>query len=342
MTGEKKTRPQIRLSGLALVLLMAACYLYGVMIYLKLPHNPCTSVFLSGNCPGTAQVQRILENNEEQEQPLELCFLTGGGIEGVSRKAYARQAEVMAVGLQGNATLYDWRCQGLGEADYEGCIIDRNTAVALFGSAKAEGGSLEYQDRTYVVRKVANWQQPILVYRPEQKENVYTTMYVKPKAGESKGNAAKKALMSCGLSGTVSGESVSRPILLLFLLLLPAVIGVRLIKAAFFSRKGLSKSQPEYWLWTAFVLLPLLAGAFLLVKYVRISPDWIPGKWSDFSFWAKKWTELKNGFFWYLLMPKAIWQAEGILMAVKGSTAAVFSLIAYFLCIRKTECRNLE
>lgn len=340
MTGKTKARPQLHLGSLALALLAAACYLYGVMVYLKLPENSCAAVFLSGNCPATAEVQRILGSNAEQETPLELCFLTGGGIENVSRKAYARQTEAMAVGLQGDASLYDWRCRGLGEEDYEGCIIDRSTAVALFGSAQAEGGSLEYQDRTYVVRKVTNWQQPMLVYRPEQTENVYTTMYVKPKAGESKGSAAKKALMSCGLSGTVSGGSASRPILFLALLLLPAAIGIRLIKTAAVSRKGLSKSQPEYWLWTVLLLLPVLAAAFLLTKYVRISPDWIPGKWSDFSFWSKKWSELKNGLFWYLIMPKAIWQAEGILMAAKGCAAAVVALAAYFLCIRKK--RNTE
>ncbi len=187
--------------------------------------------------------------------------------------------------------------------------------MALFGSAQAEGGSLEYQDRTYVVRKVTNWQQPMLVYRPEQTENVYTTMYVKPKAGESKGSAAKKALMSCGLSGTVSGGSASRPILFLALLLLPAAIGIRLIKTAAVSRKGLSKSQPEYWLDSAFASR---SGGGISPDKIRADlPDWIPGKWSDFSFWSKKWSELKNGFFWYLIMPKAIWQAEGILMAAK-------------------------
>ena len=217
----------------------------------------------------------------------------------------------------------------LEKEDYEGCIIDRSTAVALFGSAQAEGGSLEYQDRTYVVRKVTNWQQPMLVYRPEQTENVYTTMYVKPKAGESKGSAAKKALMSCGLSGTVSGGSASRPILFLALLLPPAAIGIRLIKTAAVSRKGLSKSQPEYWLGQCF--FASRSGGGISPDKIRADlPDWIPGKWSDFSFWSKKWSELKNGFFWYLIMPKAIWQAEGILMAAKGCAAAVVALAAYF------------
>lgn len=320
---------------LALMLLAAVCYLYGLMLYLKIPDSRTVTVFLSGNCPEQETVKEILRAEQEKESPRQLCFFSGGGIAPLSKEEYARQTEVLVVGLMGKATLYDWRCQGLAQEDYTGCIIDRKTALALFGSARAEGGTLTYQGKIYVVRRVVNWQQQMMVYRPENETDIYTQLYLLPENGESKNVAVREILMSCGLSGTLSQEGAERSVTLGCLLLLPMALGIGLVKTAHDNRRAFTKKQWEYWLWTALLLLPVAAGVFLLWRTVQIPPDWIPGKWSDFGFWAEKWKELKQGFFWYLVMPKSVWQAESVLVAAKGCAAAVFSLLLYIFFIKR-------
>lgn len=313
----------------ALALLTAGFYLYGMLLYLKIPDSRAAVVFLSGSCPKQEQVKEILEAEEEKESPRRLCFFFDGGIETLSREEYARQTEALAVGVTGDAVLYDWRCQGLAREDYEGCVIDRKTALDLFGSVRAEGGTLTCRGNTYVVRRVVSWQQQMIVYRPETETEVSTQLYVLPENGESKKAAVRETLMSCGLSGTLAQEGGERIAALCCLMLLPAGLGAGLLRAALENRRAFHPGQWEYWLWSILLLLPLAVGAVLLWRTVRIPPDWIPGKWSDFDFWSEKWKELKQGFFWYLVTPKSVWQAEGLLTAGKSCAAAVVSLLLY-------------
>lgn len=74
---------------------------------------------------------------------------------------------------------------------------------------------------------------------------------------------------------------------------------------------------------------------------MEFSKDWIPGKWSDFSFWSEKWKELSEGFQMYLILPKTPAETEQIVKAVQAGAAFLGTLLLCLLgrsvIMRKTK-----
>lgn len=78
----------------------------------------------------------------------------------------------------------------------------------------------------------------------------------------------------------------------------------------------------------AFLLRNGLSG--ISTQNMELSKDWIPGKWSDFSFWSEKWKELSESFQMYLILPKTPEEAEQI---VRGFQAGAAFLGTLLLCL---------
>lgn len=78
----------------------------------------------------------------------------------------------------------------------------------------------------------------------------------------------------------------------------------------------------------AFLLRNGLSG--ISTQNMELSKDWIPGKWSDFSFWSEKWKELSESFQMYLILPKTPEEAEQIVRVFQAGTAFLGTLL---LCL---------
>lgn len=78
----------------------------------------------------------------------------------------------------------------------------------------------------------------------------------------------------------------------------------------------------------AFLLRNGLSG--ISTQNMELSKDWIPGKWSDFSFWSEKWKELSEGFQMYLILPKTPEEAEQIVKVFQTGAAFLGTLL---LCL---------
>lgn len=89
----------------------------------------------------------------------------------------------------------------------------------------------------------------------------------------------------------------------------------------------------------AFLLRNGLTG--ISAQSMEFSKDWIPGKWSDFSFWSEKWKELSEGFQMYLILPKTPAETEQIVKAVQAGAAFLGTLLLCLLgrsvIMRKTK-----
>lgn len=88
----------------------------------------------------------------------------------------------------------------------------------------------------------------------------------------------------------------------------------------------------------AFLLRNGLSG--ISTQNMELSKDWIPGKWSDFSFWSEKWKELSESFQMYLILPKTPEEAEQIVRVFQAGAAFLGTLLLCLLgrsvIIRKT------
>ena len=77
-----------------------------------------------------------------------------------------------------------------------------------------------------------------------------------------------------------------------------------------------------------FLLRNGLSG--ISTQNMELSKDWIPGKWSDFSFWSEKWKELSESFQMYLILPKTPEEAEQIVRVFQAGAAFLGTLL---LCL---------
>lgn len=295
-------------------LLVLLFYMEGAKLYLALEPLYGIPVFFTDTWPDGQEVTRILETEKEKELPADLCFYHDGGLVTLHEEGYGRQAQAAAAGIQGAAFLYDRRANGFAENDRNGCMIDEQTARELFGTTEAVGRNVAWGEESFQIREILPLKERIFLYHPKEKDAEYTRIFVGQKEGESVRNTVSQVLMSYGLDGMiVEGESL-KLISLLGMLLVPLALFVFL-----FSYLGKGSR----------VLLAVLL-AVLIWRTVRIPLDWLPGRWSDFSFYPQRIGEETEKLRLYLFLPKTAVQTENFIRICKS---VLCSAAAFVLCL---------
>ena len=309
-----------------------ALIFYGaaVFFFCQIQREPSVTVFLSDFFPDGNQAEDILKSMEKTEQQDRgLCFFREGGMETLEDPEYGRSTSAMTGEIVGDASLYDWRLAGLLSQDRQGCVLDRVSAVKLFGTEEAEGRWLLFQGKEYQVRKVLPWKQRMFLTASKDSTDTYDRVFVKRRDSEM-GKTTEQLLMGYGLSGTAVEGGFLRGTALMALLLFPAAAGWVLWKTARMEQKKYSFRQGDYWIWTGALLLLAVTGIMILWNTIRIPGDWIPSRWSDFTFWSERFFDAADNIRWFLMLPKTVLQTENIVFCIKS---LFFSLGAFFLFI---------
>lgn len=296
--------------------------------------NSSASICFSGTYPDRTMAEEILKDSREEENPTDICFYWDGGIRTAENSRLARKSQVMVVGLLGDASLYSWHCNALSLDDREGCILDKKTAVELFGSENCIGSTVKLGEKNYVVRKVVPWTQRVILFHPTEKELVFTRVFVRPKNGESQKKAADRFMMSYGLFGTLVEDEWPETVCKIALLFCTAVWTVLFFQflcvkqEKYVEQNEAGKHAVAYWLCSAGMLIAAGGLLFLSFRNVHVPADWLPDRWSDFEFWKRKISEEGENLCWYLILPKTVPQAERMMqvMRVLGFSAGAFLL----------------
>lgn len=328
-----KVRAFFRRHGkrLAVWLPVLIFYCSALLSYGEMQREPATVVFLSSAYPDQHSVKEILDQEAKADSPKDVCFYWDGGIKTVREPEFERQTQINAVGILGDAALYDWRINNFSEEDKEGCVLDEKTALELFKTRNAEGRTLLLQDREYQVRRVIPWGQRILLFRPTDASCVYTRVFVKLQNSGNRQKTAEQFLMSYGLAGTVVEERLLKGTALISLCLLPGAWFMTLWLRAVRERKQCVGEKAAYWLWTGICAALCMLIFTALWKYVRIPADWLPGKWSDFQFWPEKFQEESENLRLYLMMPKTVIQTENTIACFRTTVFSLAAFVIYLL-----------
>lgn len=154
--------------------------------------------------------------------------------------------------------------------------------MELFGSRNCVGGAVVLNDKTYLVRQAASWNMHRILIHPDAKDTIYTQVLVRPAKGQSKENAASGFLMSNGYFGTLVDdgwlENLTSWFPAAFVLLGSLLYSGNPWQAG--KRQSLFKMDLTAFLWGGCL--------FFLSGWITFPYDWLPDKWSDFSFWARK------------------------------------------------------
>lgn len=330
MSGRTQTALIKKGRVLVLWLLVFVSYFFSLKAYMSIVPSYGAPVFLADNWPDGVQAAEILKKEKEKEEPARLCFYYDGGLMTLYEKEYGRQTKVLAAGIQGDSSLYDWRMNSLDENDADGCIVDQKTARELFGSTSVIGREIILGEDSYQVRDVLPLKERIMLYHPKDRDAAYTKVFVGYKEGESIENTVSQFLMSYGLSGTaVEGEILENGALL-GLCLVPGLMFLAFFVSAGKEEKRCKEKKIDAWIWKGIRILLLAVLAWVLYKNIHIPAEWLPGKWSDFSFYPARLQEELVKLRLYLVLSRTVVQAENLILTGKS---IFLSVTSFFLCM---------
>lgn len=303
----------------------------GMKNYMNIGTSNTAVVELYGEYPSRQQAEEIRKNCQSADEVTDICFVADGGMETVENPELSRQITAQVTGVLGMAALYDRAGAALEERDETGCIIDRSLASALFGSQNCIGNQVLLREKIYQIRGIASWDQPVILVHFSEKEQLYTQVVIGQKLGQSAQNAASAFLMGNGLSGTLVDDSWLTMVSSLFpaLFLFFFAIWAGRWMEIFSGTEKLTRFQNAF-------LKILIWGCclFLISRLIFIPSDWLPDKWSDFSFWPEKIEKETQLLKWYLMLPKTMVQTERLINAVecmgKCTAAALMLLFSCF------------
>lgn len=282
---------------------------------------------ISGN-EAVSVIERSQEQEELKEEDNERItdFCIWGQKERaiLTNENLSRSILANVILMCGNPELLFQDCRVPGRDDLLGCLIDEESAWQLFGSSNVVDKEITYNGKKYTIRKVIPGAERIAAFQvsrqPRNKneggnENSLESLEadecqldrlaVSPPKGWT-AQALQEAWMNqYGFAVELLDMELLRGLaggcVLLFPITVCILFGVYLYhqyrKQETMTGKAVSA-----------VLAVILAGMawFFLKNWVQIPDDYIPTKWSQFSFWTTLWEQKLEKGKLLLKMPKSV------------------------------------
>lgn len=273
--------------------------------------------------------ERALEENETEEMP-KFCIWGQKEKETITNEDLSRSIQTDVVLFCGNPELLFEDCRVPARRDSQGCLIDEGTAWELFGSANVEGKEISYQGKSYTIRKVIPGKEKIFALQicslvehetakdglspeggmlkdrqpDETKEDIVLNRLTMQKPEEK--TQQDMALMwenQYGLSVTVLDVELLKGIGGFCVLLVPVTSCICFLCYLFCQYR--QQKRPVWKAVVAALGFTLAVSFFLLLKeQINIPDDYIPTRWSDFSFWTELWKQKQEAIRLLFQMPK--------------------------------------
>ena len=315
---------------LALALWAGACLFAGAAA----PLGERAALQIGGAPAGVPAAREMAAAEARTEHPLAFTLWRQEDGQTVESPALGRERTVSVLTLWGESALLlpDAR-PSLAPAAGNGCLIDRTTALSLFGDARAEGQKVRWNGRDYTVRGVFDAPEATLAVEADPASEVLFDRVTLDLSGEENPRGrAEEFAMRHGLPGERIVQYGGLAALARFFCLLPALAAACSLAVRFFGRARARRDWPvqRALLWIAAVAA---AAAVLWLAGVRpaVPQDSIPTRWSDFSFWETLFTERRAEWTDYLWMKK---ERPDVLLLTALLKAAACSLAALLLAAR--------
>lgn len=216
----------------------------------------------------------------------------------------------------------------LDAEDANGCLIDGNTALVLFGSMRVEGLSVTVDGRSKIVRGILQGAEDTILCRAEEGDALFH-LCVRPKGGGAQEKSVQEFALRHGLSGRAVRVDLLCGVAGLLCILLPISACLTLllpgVRAAWRSRRTLSG---RFWLAAyaaAFLVLACWAAGRARLPYCPA-----PTKWSDFAFWKNWWAQARADALLLLLIEK---QKPMQIWAEEFSRVCAYGAFSFFLLL---------
>jgi len=209
-----------------------------------------------------------------------------------------RKSEVSVLLIYGDSRLVLPVTQTLSAEDLNGCLLDRKTAINLFGTDKAAGCMLQYSGKEYMVRDIMDGPLDTVLFQVDA-----TNPFALPNISVAGAANADTFSMRHGLSPTfvtntgtyaeIAGILSALPIAAALLVVLHWLRGYCIAWRHYILRYGIIS------------LLMLMLGVALIVFATHLLPrSLIPSRWSDFGFWGDAFAQSKMQLISFVTVPK--------------------------------------
>lgn len=286
---------------------------------------------------------------EESELLYEFCIWGEKDQVTLTNDNLSKSIQADTILFCGNIELLFEDCRVPVMGDARGCLVDEQTAWELFGDGQIAGKEISCEGTKYIIRKVIPGKEKIAVFfaggttermsdmdgagqeeRDQRGDNCLDRITIL-QSGEISLNDLKSAWISrYGVSVQLLDLQFLRGVSGFFVLLVPVTIFLLVLRSFYRQYK-----RQQEWLWkavlaTASLMLAVLV-LFFLKAWVQIPYDYIPEKWSDFSFWTELWKEKQESMRYLIQMQKSIldlkWISSFFKCVVLGILAEVFLVI---------------
>ncbi len=333
MTGVKR---RFIFTGVLGIVAMA-CWAYSLLTAYNLER---TYTGISARLIDTAVSRKTLEEAIKQTDADEL-FCTAAW----TRSDESRQAESK---LGGNAKPRVVRVYGdmrqvapmelisgtiPAEDDETGCLLDANSAQALFHSTDAIGAKVSLDEKQYTVRGVIKTYERVIMLRDDR--TTFENIEFSSQSTDGAKQLVETFLYRCGSTGEyaiVQNGMLARLTLAASwvpLWLALAYAAIQLVKRGWKTR-GQATRSISYWV-VGMVMVAILC--YGLVQTAYWPQSFLPTRWSDFAFWGK-WAEAcKAEAKTFALMTQTPKEIELFSAMRRCSTALIVSVLSGGWCL---------
>lgn len=285
-TGKKA----VRIAG-ALVWLSLLCVCYFQMRCGAGALDECrqkTMILLEQAPLSVRQAQAMRELEEEGEAPVRFAAWRQKNERQAENPDLQRSCTVSVVEVCGGSDLVLAGSARLDEQDREGCLIGEKTAQTLFGNANAAGQKITVDGEEKIVRGLLyRAEDAVLVQAGAQEgtaEEKFTAVFAELPEGSSPESFRQSFVLRHGIQGRTVGMDRLSFAADVLCILVPALAAFWLIGGCVRAAKK-EKEGRAFFLAGCAVLLALFFAWAL--GQIRVSPDMLPTRWSDFAFWKE-------------------------------------------------------
>lgn len=261
----------------------------------------------------------------------------------IENTVWNKTAESTVFALHGRSDYLLKNTWVLDTGSNNSCIISSALAYELFGNGAVKG-SVQYNGNSYEIVDIIQCSDNLFFYEPRAEMGIVYDRFTQKNAEEQALDVVEQTLQMQLGNGALLDYTLIRVGLEVVLLILPVCLGIKTIRAIWEYQK-MSRTFKEKAMWSVILFLIAAVIGIGIVKNIHFPMDLIPGRWSDFEFWADKFEDKKQALLFLVKTSKTVFDLQ-ILRRIGGvilyNCGAMGMGIATFRSLRKIERRSIS
>lgn len=239
---------------------------------------------------GASQLQR---DNMKKDQQLSFVLWDSLENQKIENPEFKRDDDVEVITANGRTDLLFPNEPYLDFNDTGGCLLGKEAAIKLFGSSDVKDLTVDYNEKTYIVRGVLMGVQNVFVCQSNEPEyERFNRLTALRGEYDSPNGMVQKISTQLEITGQRTEYETFFSMTEIFLFLIPVLLAVWLVlKLRSYYKQAESRKEKFIWLGVCTAAVTLICVA--LFTNFTFTLDINPPMWSDFDYW-QAWIEQRQ------------------------------------------------